>query len=251
MGGFLQRYAAFRSGGRLIAAAALGAALMSAPCAQAAIRVTGDAGALRVEADGASVADLLAALKDSVGLSYRSAVRLDRPITGRFAGTLDDLIMSVLFPLDYSYVYRSSAKNGRTLVILSAGPEEADMRVASLGAAQGVPAPRQRASSRGARFCAEDDEASKVSDSTQALMQDATLREGDAVVTDEGVRVFEGSKACPHAISDFRTLAEARDLARGTRRVLAEVERAIKPNHGDRPIVATDPTNFHGSMRLR
>ncbi|ARN80415.1 hypothetical protein [Methylocystis bryophila] len=240
MGGFLQRYAVFWSGARLVAAAALGVALTSAPCAQAAIRVTGDARALRVEADGASIADLLAALKDSIGLSYRSSVSLDLPISGRFAGSVDELIQSVLSPLDYSYVYSSSAKKGRTLVILSGGAEGIDMRVASLGAAQRVPAPRQQASSGGAQFCAE------VSDSTQALMQDATLREGDVVVTDEGVRVFEGSKACPHAISDFRTLAEARDLGRGTRRVLAEVERAIRPNHGDRPIVATDPTNFRG-----
>lgn len=96
------------------------------------------------------------------------------------------------------------------------------------------------------QFCALANNPSKTIDSTQALMRDATLRYGDVVVTDEGVRVFEGSGACPHAISDFRTLSETRDLSRGTRKVLAAIERDIKTKnlaHVGQPIVAADPAS--------
>jgi hypothetical protein len=96
------------------------------------------------------------------------------------------------------------------------------------------------------RFCVKDDDPAKSVDSTQALMRDPTLRYGDVIVTDEGVRVFEGGGACPHAISDFRTLAESRDLNRGTRNVLAAIERDIKTkNIGrvDLPILASDPAS--------
>ncbi len=92
-------------------------------------------------------------------------------------------------------------------------------------------------------FCSKDDNSSKVVEATQALMQDPTLQRGDAVVTDEGVRVFEGRKVCPHPISEFRTLAETRALAPGARTTLVEIERDLKTkniDHADRPIVATD-----------
>jgi hypothetical protein len=100
-----------------------------------------------------------------------------------------------------------------------------------------------------AKFCVKDDNSSTTVDSTQALMRDPTLRYGDVVVTDEGVRVFEGGGACPHAISDFRTLAETRDLSLGTRRVLAAIERDMKTKtiaRVGRPIVATDPPSGAG-----
>ena len=96
------------------------------------------------------------------------------------------------------------------------------------------------------RFCVKDDNPAKTVDSTEALMRDPTLRYGDVVVTDEGVRVFEGGGACPHAISDFRTLAETRDLNRGTRSLLAAIERDMKTKniaHADRPVVASDPAS--------
>jgi hypothetical protein len=114
------------------------------------------------------------------------------------------------------------------------------VKIASLAEAAGP----QRA-----RFCVKDDNPSKTVDSTQALMRDPTLRHGDVVVTDEGVRVFEGGGACPHAISDFRTLAETRDLNVGTRKLLAAIERDMKTKNiarAGRPIVATDPPSGHG-----
>ena len=74
-------------------------------------------------------------------------------------------------------------------------------------------------------------------------MRDATLRYGDVIVTDEGVRVFEGSTACPHAVSNFRTLAETRILNPATRTALAQIEVGLKApqiHRADMAVVATD-----------
>jgi hypothetical protein len=206
-------------------AAVLCAMLAASPSARAEVRVAGNPAALQVEADRASIEDVLAALKSAVGLNYRSAVKLDSPLTGHFSGSLDQIIVKLLFPRDYSYVYRGSA-TGPTLDIVAGGS----------GAATALPTPAAFAPvrvSRARRF-----------DATEALLWDETLRPGDVVVTDEGVRVFEGSGICPHAISDFRTLSETTDLSRRTRTVLAEIERAMKmrePGRVERPVVAADP----------
>lgn len=93
------------------------------------------------------------------------------------------------------------------------------------------------------RFCAPLDKTAPIADSTQALMRDATLRYGDVIVTDEGVRVFEGSGACPHAVSNFRTLAETRILSPGTRTALAQIELDLKTKgsrRADPAILAAD-----------
>ncbi len=232
--------------------ATLGALLTSLPCARAEVRVAGGPRALKVEADHASIEEVLAALKNAVGLKYHTAVKLDQPFTGHVAGSLDEVIVRVLFSRDYSYVFNKSAE-GPKLEIIAAGPEAAGASGAeppALGpsAPQSGAVERHRGSVGRARLWAQDDRASKVFDSTQALMWDATLRYGDVVVTDEGVRVFEGNEVYPHPISDFRTLSETSGLSRGTRTVLTEIERAMKTkiNHGDRPIVATDPATLPG-----
>jgi hypothetical protein len=96
------------------------------------------------------------------------------------------------------------------------------------------------------RFCAPLDKSAPSADSAQSLMRDATLRPGDVIVTDEGVRVFEGSGACPHAISNFRTLAETRILSPGTRTALAQIELDLKTKGSRRAepaIVAADTTS--------
>jgi hypothetical protein len=212
--------------------------LASSLGAQAEVRVTGDRRALQVEADHASIEEVLAALRNAVGLNYRSAVKLDWPLNGHFAGSLDQVILKVLFSRDYSYVYQSSAA-GPTLQIVAAGSDAAGARVEP--PTTEASAPRVQISRRGG--------APKRFDATEALMWDETLRYGDVIVTDEGVRVFEGSEFCPHAIADFRTLSESRELSRRTRTVLAEIERAMKIKDVggvDRPIVAADPASLSG-----
>jgi len=97
-----------------------------------------------------------------------------------------------------------------------------------------------------AQFCAWGGRAAKPIDRSDALMRDATLRRGDVIVTDEGVRVFAGRAACPHSIADFQTLAEARALPRQERTVLVAIENVVKTKQfgrRDDRIVASDPAN--------
>lgn len=139
--------------------------------------------------------------------------------------------------------------------VRSQGPWAAHVAAPWTGYAQAAwtvstPTPTAVASAPGsvkpkrARFCGEEDPAAKIVDYKEALVRDPTLRYGDVIVTDEGVRIFEGNWVCPHTISDFRTLAEVRDLNFGTRAVLAEIERTLKTrNVGrvDQAVVASDP----------
>jgi hypothetical protein len=207
--------------------AAFAAALLAlAPAAQAELRVTGDRRALLVEADRASVEEVLAALRDKAGLNYRSAVRLDAPFTGRLTGSLDQIVEKLLQSQDYSYVFRNAAQ--RPMLEVVAGGGGAATASASFAAGGGAPPFALR-------------RAAKRFDATQALLWDETLRYGDVVVTDAGVRVFEGNWICPHAIADFRTLEESEEVSPRKRVILAEIERAMKLRDSARPIVASDP----------
>ncbi len=70
---------------------------------------------------------------------------------------------------------------------------------------------------------------------TDTILHDSTLREGDSVMTAEGLRVFQGGSACPHKESDFLALAAARDVPKSKRSVLIAIEKAVKsPAFGDR-----------------
>jgi hypothetical protein len=118
-------------------------------------------------------------------------------------------------------------------------------RVMSVGTNASGDASAAGSSPKKPQFCSWQDEASAPHDRTEALMRDATLRAGDVIMTDEGVRVFAGRAACPHTVRDFQTLAEAsRALPRGERMVLAAMEQATKAKRfgsAHDPIVASDP----------
>ncbi len=206
--------------------AALAALLLAfAPAVQAELHVTGDARALLVEAERATIDEVLAALQDRAGLDYRSAVRLDAPFTGRLTGSLDQIVEKLLSG-DYSYVFSNAALRPR-LEIVAAGGGAASATASFAAGSSAQPFALRRPVRR--------------FDATQALLWDETLRYGDVVVTNAGVRVFEGNWICPHAIADFRTLAESSTLSSGRRLVLAEIDRALKLRDGARQIVASDP----------
>jgi hypothetical protein len=56
------------------------------------------------------------------------------------------------------------------------------------------------------------------------LMHDQTLRPGDAIVTKEGIRIFEGPVSSHHLSSDFAPLREARNVGSKNRAALAQVD---------------------------
>ncbi len=61
------------------------------------------------------------------------------------------------------------------------------------------------------------------------LLDDFTLRKGDAIMTPSGIVVFRGAGHAPFSQDDFTTLANAA-LPRDRRAVLAAIERAAVPN---------------------
>ncbi len=74
-----------------------------------------------------------------------------------------------------------------------------------------------------------------------AILHDATLREGDSVMTAKGLRVFQGGSACPHKESDFLALADARDIPKAKRGALVAIEKAVKT-----PIAGARTGSFAG-----
>ena len=89
--------------------------------------------------------------------------------------------------------------------------------------------------------------AQKAPDLTQpdAILHDATLREGDSVMTARGVRVFQGGGACPHKESDFLALADARDIPKSKRRALVAIEKAVRT-----PILSARAGSFASGVKL-
>ncbi len=104
-------------------------------------------------------------------------------------------------------------------------PHDADRRgdAADAGAATGA-RPVKPA------FCARSSEALKGAPKFRQLLQDKTLRFGDIVVTETGIRVFEGHMTCPHAPRDFVTIGAA-DLSKRQFGALSKLEDAIKAVH--------------------
>ena len=78
-----------------------------------------------------------------------------------------------------------------------------------------------------------------------AILHDATLREGDSVMTARGVRVFQGGGACPHKESDFLALADARDIPKSQRRALVAIEKAVRT-----PIMSARAGSFASGVKL-
>jgi hypothetical protein len=91
---------------------------VSAGPARAEVRVEGSVRAATIEATDASVDDVLAALHDRFGVSYRGPSNPTRRITGTFEGPLTRILPRMLS--GYDFVIRN---NGGTLDIdvLSAG----------------------------------------------------------------------------------------------------------------------------------
>ncbi len=61
---------------------------------------------------------------------------------------------------------------------------------------------------------------------TTGLMDDRTLRAGDAVMTRDGLRIFTGAEADHHVVADFVPLRAAPYGKTGARRVLVAIDEA-------------------------
>lgn len=70
------------------------------------------------------------------------------------------------------------------------------------------------------------------------LMDDESLRPGDAVMTPTGIRIFVGSSGSHHEPDDFRTLSEIKGLPKRERKALAALDAQGSGTDG-KPAMAT------------
>ena len=76
--------------------------LSTAPTfAQAETRVAGEPMSLRVEAQNATLQEVLAALRSSFGLKYRISTDLNRSVDGTYSGSLREVIPRLLDGYDF------------------------------------------------------------------------------------------------------------------------------------------------------
>lgn len=62
----------------------------------------------------------------------------------------------------------------------------------------------------------------------KALLSDPTLRQGDLVVTEKGVQVFQGGGALPHKTTEFLALAHTRAVDWSHRGALTAIDKMLK-----------------------
>jgi hypothetical protein len=70
--------------------------------------------------------------------------------------------------------------------------------------------------------------ASSPSGEAKALLSDPTLRQGDMVVTEKGVKVFLGGGGLPHRTNEFYSLAQTRAVSPAYRGALAAIDKMLK-----------------------
>ncbi|ARN80936.1 DUF2865 domain-containing protein [Methylocystis bryophila] len=70
--------------------------------------------------------------------------------------------------------------------------------------------------------------ASSSKNDAKALLSDPTLRQGDMVVTEEGVQVFLGRGALPHRTSEFLSLARTNAVSPAYRGALTAIDKMVK-----------------------
>jgi hypothetical protein len=101
------------------AAIGLGIALAIAPVwAHAEIQVHGTPQAVVVEAQNATVREILVALTDTFKVEFRSAANLDKRLTGTYEGTLQQAVSRIL--KSYDFVVKSG-QAGLEITLLGAG----------------------------------------------------------------------------------------------------------------------------------
>ena len=70
--------------------------------------------------------------------------------------------------------------------------------------------------------------ASNSATEAKALLSDPTLRQGDMVVTEKGVKVFLGGSLLPHKTSEFYSLAQTGAVSPAYRGALSAIDKMVK-----------------------
>ncbi|MBY6243100.1 DUF2865 domain-containing protein [Methylosinus sp. Sm6] len=142
-----------------------------------------------------------------------------------------------------------------SLFVLPTGSDKIEDAVAAHGRgsyARLAASLRRRADTEKDPSCACQSEAAQAP--TNALYRDPTLRRGDAVMTDRGVRIFRGAGRFPYTDADFRPLSQTPDVPAGMRRKLAALDRAAMRGRAPERRAAGAPSEHRsqsGSGRRR
>ncbi|VFU08249.1 conserved protein of unknown function [Methylocella tundrae] len=64
-------------------------------------------------------------------------------------------------------------------------------------------------------------------------MDDDSLRDGDAVMTPDGIRIFTGSSSTHHSTDDFAKISEIKGLPSRERNVLLAIDAGSSGGSGD------------------
>jgi hypothetical protein len=94
---------------------------------------------------------------------------------------------------------------------------------------------RKRGAHRKLRLAAKEDQAVKPARPV-GIMEDESLRKGDAVVTPAGIRIFVGAISSRHKPQDFKAPAEVKGLSKRVRKAFATLE--AKPSGSGEPAPA-------------
>jgi hypothetical protein len=82
-------------------------ATASNPVGTAPLQLKGGATALRLDLRQTTITDVLSALRTAFHINYRSAIPLDEPLNGTYAGSLEYVIARVL--MGYNYVLKQDS----------------------------------------------------------------------------------------------------------------------------------------------
>jgi hypothetical protein len=125
----------------LVWAAVFAAVIGSMPCPASAVSaIEGQADAVKLRAENASIREVLDALSAKFKLSYKVPTNLIRNMTGEYSGTLNQVLARVLDGNDYVV---ETSEDGVKIVVLGAsgGPASPSSSVAAVAA---LPAPASR-----------------------------------------------------------------------------------------------------------
>ena len=81
--------------------------------------------------------------------------------------------------------------------------------------------------------------------STPGLMDDESLRYGDAVMTPAGIRIFIGGSSDHHAPADFKKLSEIKGLPKAERKALAALDAQGSGADGEPGMTTGRSANEH------
>jgi len=111
--------------------------------AAAEVRIAGGPNAMDVEAKEASLQKVLTALRDRFGLRFESSASLEKAVTGRFHGSLEQVVSSLLYVKDYSYTYQASEGHPLLRIYGVDHGEPSNPTVAKPASPPPAPAPQQ------------------------------------------------------------------------------------------------------------